>query len=49
MTVPCVLVGGRKTVSQIAATNQLKGYAEQNGLPVEVALLSTQTVGGPVD
>lgn len=45
---PDVPAGGSKTVAQIDATNALKFYAEQNGLSVAAALLSTHTVGAPV-
>lgn len=45
---PDVPAGGRKTVGQIDATNALKFYAEQNGLSVAAALLSTHMVGAPV-
>jgi CBS domain-containing protein len=48
MTMPDVPAGGSKTVAQIDATNALKFYAEQNGLSVAAALLSTHTVGAPV-
>ncbi|MBS0169810.1 MAG: CBS domain-containing protein [Nitrospira sp.] len=39
---------GRKTVGEVEPTNALKFYAEQNGLSVAAALLSTHTVGAPV-
>lgn len=45
---PDVPAGGSKTVAQIDATNALKFYAEQNGLSVAAALLSTHTIGAPV-
>lgn len=48
MTMPDVPAGGSKTVAQIDATNALKFYAEQNGLSVAAALLSTHTIGAPV-
>lgn len=48
MAMPDVPAGGSKTVAQIDATNGLKFYAEQNGLSVAAALLSTHTVGAPV-
>ncbi|WHZ14628.1 MAG: hypothetical protein OJF52_001467 [Nitrospira sp.] len=48
MTMPDLPAGGSKTVAQIDATNALKFYAEQNGLSVAAALLSTHTVGAPV-
>jgi CBS domain-containing protein len=48
MATPRVPGGGHKTVGQIDATNELKFYAEQNGLSVAAALLSTHTVGAPV-
>ena len=48
MTMSDLPAGGSKTVAQIDATNALKFYAEQNGLSVAAALLSTHTVGAPV-
>ena len=41
-------VGGLRTVGQIMATNPLRFYAEQNGLAIAIALLSTHTAGAPV-
>ena len=48
MTSPGVPIGGRKTVGQIDATNPLNFPAEQNGLAVAAALLSTRMVGAPI-
>jgi predicted transcriptional regulator len=39
---------GLKTVGQIAATNRLTFHANQNGLAIAKALLSTHTAGAPV-
>ena len=41
-------VGGLHTVGQIVATNDLQFHAQQNGLAIAVALLSTHTAGSPV-
>src|SRR5439155_27084690 len=41
-------VGGLRTVGQIMATNPLRFYAEQNGLAIAIALLSTHTADAPV-
>ncbi len=41
-------VGGLNTVRQIVATNTLRFHAQQNGLAIAVALLSTHTAGSPV-
>src|SRR5947209_20445284 len=41
-------VGGLRTVGQIMATNPLRFYAEQNGLAIAIALLSTHTAGAAV-
>lgn len=48
MTTPGVPISGHKTVDQIDPTNSLTFYAEQSGLSVLAALLSTHTVGAPV-
>ena len=48
MTTPGVPISGRKTVEQVDPTNSLTFYAEQSGLSVVAALLSTHTVGAPV-
>ena len=48
MTTPGVPISGRKTVDQVDPTNSLTFYAEQSGLSVVAALLSTHTVGAPV-
>jgi len=48
MSGPGVPVGGLRTVGQIMATNPLRFYAEQNGLAIAIALLSTHTAGAPV-
>ena len=48
MTTPGVTLSGRKTVEQVDPTNSLTFYAEQSGLSVVAALLSTHTVGAPV-
>ena len=48
MTTPSVPISGRKTVDQVHPTNSLTFYAEQSGLSVVAALLSTHTVGAPV-
>ncbi len=41
-------VGDLNTVRQIVATNTLRFHAQQNGLAIAVALLSTHTAGSPV-
>lgn len=48
MTAPGTPISGRKTVDQVDPTNSLTFYAEQSGLSVVLALLSTHTVGAPV-
>jgi predicted transcriptional regulator len=48
MSIQGVPVGGLKTVGSIASTNTLRFLAEQNGLAIAVALVSTHTAGAPV-
>ena len=48
MTTPGVPLSGGKTVDQVDPTNSLTFHAEQSGLSVAAALLSTRTVGAPV-
>ena len=44
MSTPGVPISGRKTVDQVDPTNSLTFHAEQSGLSVVAALLSTHTV-----
>jgi predicted transcriptional regulator len=48
MSVEGVPIGGLQRVGQILATNPLTFDAQQNGLAIAVALLSSHTAGAPV-
>jgi CBS domain-containing protein len=48
MSTPGGPISRRKTVDQVDPTNSLTFHAEQSGLSVVAALLSTHTVGAPV-
>jgi predicted transcriptional regulator len=48
MSTPGAPISRRKTVDQVDPTNSLTFHAEQSGLSVVAALLSTHTVGAPV-
>jgi predicted transcriptional regulator len=48
MSVDGVPAGGLKTVGQIVATNTLTFQADQDGLAIAVALVSSHTPGAPV-
>lgn len=48
MSIQGVPAGGLKTVGSIVGTNTRRFHAEQNGLAVAVALVSTHTAGAPV-
>jgi predicted transcriptional regulator len=48
MSVQGVPIGGLQRVGQILATNLLTFDAQQNGLAIAVALLSSHTAGAPV-
>lgn len=48
MSIDGVPAGGLKTVGQIIATNALTFQADQDGLAIAVALVSSHTPGAPV-
>ena len=48
MSMDGVPAGGLKTVGQIVATNALTFQADQDGLAIAVALVSSHTPGAPV-
>ncbi|MDN5943261.1 MAG: hypothetical protein L0H94_15385 [Nitrospira sp.] len=48
MSIAGVPAGGLKTVGQIVTTNALTFQADQDGLTIAVALVSSHTTGAPV-